>query len=394
MKKQKIYSAILAAILTIGINELVFSKWFPNVSNVTISSLFAGPTPTEKVTKKVQVALLLDTSDSMDGLIEQAKSQLWQILNTLAKTEHEQYESTLEIALYEYGNPSRATRENQIRQLSGFTTDMDLISEILFSLKTDGGDEYCGAVIETSIQNLEWGQNDNDLKMIYIAGNEPFTQGPVNYAEACRLAKKENIFVNTIYCGNAQEGIQTMWKQGADLADGVYMNIDHNQTTTYIETPFDDKINDLNEKLNDTYIPYNHKGKSKKEAQKAQDNNAYSYSKANAADRAAFKSSKGYTNKWDIVDAYKKDKKVLEKTEMKALPDTMQNLSIEDLEREIEEIAAKRESIQKEILENTQKRNEFIEKNSKVEGDVQNLNSSIKRTIEKQAKQKGYKLNN
>ena len=31
----------------------------------------------------IQVAILLDTSGSMDGLIEQAKSRLWNIVNTL-----------------------------------------------------------------------------------------------------------------------------------------------------------------------------------------------------------------------------------------------------------------------------------------------------------------------
>ena len=30
---------------------------------------------------RVQLALLLDTSNSMDGLIDQAKSQLWKIVN-------------------------------------------------------------------------------------------------------------------------------------------------------------------------------------------------------------------------------------------------------------------------------------------------------------------------
>ena len=32
----------------------------------------------------IQLALLLDTSGSMDGLIDQAKSQLWKIVNELA----------------------------------------------------------------------------------------------------------------------------------------------------------------------------------------------------------------------------------------------------------------------------------------------------------------------
>jgi hypothetical protein len=38
--------------------------------------------PTKKA--KVQIALLLDTSNSMDGLIDQAKSQLWKIVNEMA----------------------------------------------------------------------------------------------------------------------------------------------------------------------------------------------------------------------------------------------------------------------------------------------------------------------
>jgi len=34
---------------------------------------------TDPDTKNIQVALLLDTSNSMDGLIDQAKAQLWEI---------------------------------------------------------------------------------------------------------------------------------------------------------------------------------------------------------------------------------------------------------------------------------------------------------------------------
>src|SRR6185295_3102994 len=34
--------------------------------------------------QNIMLALLLDTSNSMDGLIEQAKSQLWKIVNELA----------------------------------------------------------------------------------------------------------------------------------------------------------------------------------------------------------------------------------------------------------------------------------------------------------------------
>ena len=35
--------------------------------------------------ERIQLAILLDTSNSMDGLIGQAKSQLWNVVNELAR---------------------------------------------------------------------------------------------------------------------------------------------------------------------------------------------------------------------------------------------------------------------------------------------------------------------
>jgi hypothetical protein len=37
----------------------------------------------------VQLAILLDTSNSMDGLIEQAKTQLWKIVNEMARSKRD-----------------------------------------------------------------------------------------------------------------------------------------------------------------------------------------------------------------------------------------------------------------------------------------------------------------
>ena len=83
----------------------------------------------------------------------------------------------LEIALYEYGNDHLESSDGFVRQVLAFNSDLDEISEKLFSLTTNGGKEYCGQVISASLKELEWGENNNDLRLIFIAGNEPFTQG-------------------------------------------------------------------------------------------------------------------------------------------------------------------------------------------------------------------------
>src|SRR5437867_6396589 len=129
----------------------------------------------------VQVAILLDTSNSMDGLIDQAKSQLWKIVNEFINARQNGRRPELQVALYEYGNNGLSAASGYIRQVQPLTSDLDKISEELFKLKTNGGEEYCGWVIKAAIENLTWSKSGADFKAIFIAGNEPFTQAPVDY---------------------------------------------------------------------------------------------------------------------------------------------------------------------------------------------------------------------
>lgn len=335
----------------------------------------------------IQVALLLDTSSSMNGLIEQAKSQLWNILNVLARTEKGANDTNLEIALYEYGNPGAATARHQINQLTQFTSDVDLISEKLFALSTDGGEEYCGAIIKTSIDDLNW-TNADALKLIYIAGNESFNQGPIDGIKSCKKAKEQDIFVNTIFCGTGSAS--NSWESGAQVAGGEFFNINPNKETVYIETPYDDQIESLNQQLNLTYIPIGREGNSKIQSQISEDNNASKYGKSNIADRASYKSSKKYkAESWDLVDAYKKDKSNAAKNQSK-LDQKYQEMSIEELEAEIEQVAQERSTIQDEIQRLDKLRREFIAKEKEKSTEDNSLQNSIIKSIHKQAAKRGF----
>ncbi|MBL4708574.1 MAG: hypothetical protein JKY48_09080, partial [Flavobacteriales bacterium] len=53
---------------------------------------------------KIQVAILLDTSSSMSGLIDQARNQLWQVVNEFSESTRNGVKPLLEVAVYEYGN--------------------------------------------------------------------------------------------------------------------------------------------------------------------------------------------------------------------------------------------------------------------------------------------------
>ena len=342
----------------------------------------------------IKVALLLDTSNSMDGLIDQAKAQLWQIVNELSYAKCDGDKPSLEIALYEYGNDNLTSEEGYIRQVLAFSNDLDDISKELFSLTTNGGNEYCGYVINSSINQLSWGANEKDLKLIFIAGNEPFTQGSISYKEASNLAKDKDITVNTIFCGEYNLGISTYWKDGADLAKGNYMAINHNKATTYVSTPFDQQILDLNTKLNGTYVSYGANGRSKLAEQAVQDTNASGYSSANAVNRTVSKSSHLYKNSnWDLVDAVENDFVDLKKIKRDQLPAELKDKSLEEIKKHIEKKQKERKAINQKIQELNSKRREYIANQQKNNKD-ENLENAMIKAIKTQAKTKNYSWGN
>jgi hypothetical protein len=339
----------------------------------------------------VKIALLLDTSNSMDGLINQAKAQLWDIVNkfTHAKCGTDA-RPRLEIALYQYGNDYLSPREGYIQQVLNFSSDLDEISEKLFSLSTNGGEEYCGEVISTSLKQLDWGKNQDHLKMIFIAGNEPFTQGKLNYKEAVIDAKEKDIIVNTIFCGNYQEGIDTEWKNGAILSGGEYMAIDHNRAAVYVTTPYDEVIIQLNAKLNGTYISYGSLGASKKALQAEQDTNAAAMEEVVVVKRAVSKSSRMYKNaEWDLVDASEKEDFDLAKIKKEALPIELKGKSMPEIQTYIEDKKSERSKIQKEIQDLNEKREAYIARHQK-ENAKGELENAMLEAIQKQAARKNY----
>jgi hypothetical protein len=346
----------------------------------------------------IQVALLLDVSSSMDGLINQAKSELWSVVNEIGKAKKNGKEVNLQIALYDYGKSEHDPNKNYVRKLLDFTGDLDTLSEVLFSLNTNGGDEYCGAVIKKSVEELQW-QNNNNYDVIFIAGNEPFNQGRVKYQMACDMAKQKNIFVNTIHCGDEKEGIETHWKDGAKLGNGEYFFINSNSVEEFIPSPYDDEIEKLNTELNSTYWGYGSKGADYKTNQMKQDANNVSLNKKGFMDRAATKIvSKNYEKssaKWDITSKDKEDGTYLEQAPEADLPQQLKGKTVQQKKEIVVQNSAKRDSIAKELQRYTKLRDNFIAEKRKTDSALNgkkdnSLGRAMADAIHKQAGKKGF----
>jgi len=347
-------------------------------------------TAVTNINPKIQVAILLDVSGSMNGLIDQAKAQLWNMVSVMGKAKCDNIAPQIEIALYEYGRTTNDKNKGYVKQIDGFTSDLDLLSQHLFSLRTDGGDEYCGQVIYTSLSDLKWDASPLNYKVIFIAGNEDFLQGNLHYTKACEEAKKKGVIVNTIYCGEKMQGIREHWNLAGECGNGSYTNIDHNEKAVEIPTPYDSTMFTLNEELNGTYVYYGAAGESKFASQAATDGLNYTAGVSVAAKRVAVK-GKGnlYKNtSWDLVDAQASDSTVIDKVDMKTLPKDLQNKSRKEVKQVVKEKNTKRVQLQQKISDINTKRELYIaaEKAKSATKTGATLETEVEKIIRMQAK--------
>lgn len=368
---------------------------FPGLERPATDNADSTPAPAPA---KIQAAILLDVSGSMNGLIEQAKALLWNMVTTLGKAQCADNSSPqVEIALYEYGRTNNDQGKGYVKQLSPFTTDLDEVSKILFSLHTNGGDEYCGQVIYTSMDELKWDASAGNYKVIFIAGNEDFLQGNLHYTKACNKAKEKGVIVNTIYCGDYKRGLEEHWNLAGECGNGSFTNINQDAKEEDIPTPYDTTLIVLNNKLNGTYIGYGAYGYSNKIRQEKVDQLNFSKSKNLASRRMEAKAkSKVYSNtSWDLVDATMADSTYIARVDKKTLPDSLKNKTTAQLQQIVEEKTTERKAIQEEIIGVNANRTKYIaEKKAKsaINKDEPTLESEVDKIIKEQVKRFSMKI--
>ncbi len=378
----------------------------------------------------IQLAILLDTSGSMHGLINQARTQLWKIVNELVLARQNGQAPHIQLALYEYGfSGDTDDYPRFIRRILPFTDDLDAVSEKLFALETSGSVELCGEVIDRSVKELEWNVADKGaLKLIFIAGNEEFNQeyrqqapprrrffgkhkkapqeecepagGEPTYRKALRAAGEKGITVNTIYCGDKGDYCAALWKSAAQQAGGTNVCIDHNNSEPDPETPMDKELAELSEKLNATYIAYGSAEAQRYHARKqaAQDRNAFSSGKHVAAARAKSKASKvAYRNSsWDLVDRFDdpEDFSMKEIGGVENLPAELRGKTEAEIRAYIAARAKERAELRKRVMELSQQRDAWIaDYRRKAAGEgrkVKTLDDAIIEAVHQQAEAKKF----
>jgi hypothetical protein len=324
----------------------------------------------------------------MDGLINAARQHLWTIVNDLALAKPA---PRLRVALLTFGNDGHQKEMGWVRIDTPFTEDLDLVSQKLFALTTNGGTEYVGRVLRASLDQLAWSSSAK-LKLILVAGNEAADQDPaISFRAMAKRAIESGIAVNSIYCGNPADALAPVWREIATLADGQFACIDQDHGTVAITTPFDAELTALGTKINGTYLPYGTRGRDGASNQVWQDANAASLNGAAAAQRAATKCSSLYTCGWDLVDACRDPAFELESVKVEELPAGMRGMTADQRRKHVSEMLKKREEIQKQVGELGVKRDAFVAEEMKKRAidSSRSFDHAIRSAIRSQAEARG-----
>ena len=340
--------------------------------------------------RAIDLVICLDISGSMNGLINAARQNLWSIVNDMATLKPQ---PELRVALLTYGSPQYGAESGFVSIQAELTTDLDLVSQKLFALTTNGGAEYVARVVKRSIDDLKWSADPQALKLILVAGNEPATQDPMFDAmQMATAAIGQGILVNTIFCGNPGQADAAGWRQVARMADGKFVAIEQDQVAV-IATPFDQQLMDLSAQINTTYLAYGAARLEWAGNQIAQDGNASKLNPAAGAQRCQTKASSLYFNPaFDLCDALKDPKFDLAAIKKDELPEALRAMTPEQMKAHIVATQQKRETIQKQVAELGQKRDAFVaEERKKTAAPGEKLfEDAILESVREQARSRGF----
>jgi hypothetical protein len=237
-----------------------------------------------------------------------------------------------------------------MRQITPLTTEYDWVSDELQRLYSGGNAEYAAEAVLLALDQLEWSYGPQDLRLIYIAGNEDFDQGYARYPDVMHRALRQGVIVSTIYCGDYQRGIHDEWAEAARLGGGEYLSINHNLQRSRPAGRWDPQISSLNQRYNATYIPYGAQGPSLQQRFEAQDQHALRYGSAALTQRSLAKTHSGYRQpSWDLVDALDAGAVRLEALPDAQLPTEMRGLSLAQKQAYVARKKSEREQLRSEI---------------------------------------------
>jgi Mg-chelatase subunit ChlD len=389
-------SKILA--LALFVSTAASVAFYPAYQSIGAINTAAQTTPAvnplHQQRSTIDVVFVLDTTGSMSGLIQAAKEKIWSIASTMASA---QSAPEIRMGLVAY----RDRGDAYVTKVLDLSDDLDSMYARLMDFQADGGGdgpESVNQALHDAVHSMSWSQDQNAYKVVFLVGDAPphmDYQDDVKYPDTLAAAVKKGIVVNAIQSGQNQV-TTTGWQQIAQLGQGRYFQVAQAGDAVAIATPFDRKIAVLSEKLDHTRLYYGDAEEKEKQQSKvdATDKLHATSSFASRARRAAFNTSKSgeanFLGEGELVDDIASGRVELADIEQDQLPEAIKAMAPAQQKALIKETAHRRNELQQQIGELSEKRSDFLKKKVEEAGGARDsLDEKIYSAIREQAGKKG-----
>jgi len=360
----------------------------PRIVCLALAVLVAGPTLSAQETRPVDVVVVLDTSGSMQNLLDGTRARLWDVVNELSRM---QPTPELRVGLISFGTHEATEAEGFLVRHVDLTYELDEVYAELMELTIGGSEERLGRALNEAVDGMNWSPAPDALRVVFVAGNEPADQGDDDFRLAARAASDRGIIVNALYAGNREQGVVERWHELAQAGEGNFSAIDPSVGSIQIATPQDDRLLELNAILNTTYLPYGEKGAAGLANQIAQDSNASRLGVQSCSSRIVAKGGALYVNaSWDLVDRSLGEDFDWDLLSPSDLPEELHEMSNEQRDAFVGARRAERERIQLEIQRVSQEREVFVQRALAERLGDTGLGEAMRQVIREQARAKGF----
>jgi hypothetical protein len=332
----------------------------------------------------------------MGGMIEAAKEKIWSIASSMASA---QTAPEIKMGLVAY----RDRGDDYVTRIVNLSADLDSVYAGLMDFRAGGGGdgpESVNQALYDAIHNISWSQDPETYKVVFLVGDAPphmDYQDDVKYPDTLSAALKKDILVNTIQCGQSTS-TTGQWERIARLGQGRYFQVEQAGSAIAIATPYDQKLAELSERLDETRLYYGtaeEKAKQERKLEAGKKLHAKS-SLESRARRAAFNSSESgksnFLGEGELVDDVAAGRVDLSTVETDDLPESLQVMAPAEQEAVIAKKARQRDELQRKIRELSEQRSSYLkEKVEKRGGARASLDYKLYSTVREQAEEKGMK---
>jgi len=364
---------VAAALLTTaGTKKLVQPEIRPIGTIDTIPSFSSGGS------HQIDVVFAVDTTGSMGGLLDGAKSTVWSIASHIKQTDPA---ASIRIGLVAY----KDVGDEYVTKPFSLTTDLDaMYAELASYTATGGGDtpENVDAALDDALHKMKW--RSGAKKLVFVVGDAPpASRGEVpTYDVLAKEAAIAGITINTIRCGWDTQ-TQLTFARLAELGNGEFSTIQQDGGVQQVVSPFDDEMGKLQEKIDGTAMVYG--DDSVRESYKRKMASGAAAPAPAKADRAAYYAKGGALAEDDLVGGYASGSVEIEAVLESSLPTDMRGKDKAEIKVELEKRVSERKGLQGQMVELAKRRDEYLKTNAVKDGEG-GFDAKVKATVERQLK--------